>query len=78
MYFSSETCTAVEVMYSLTYVQQAMGDNWYADRAELTAYNALPAALTPDWWARQYMQEPNQPYSKNLTATPFSDVNTVG
>jgi hypothetical protein len=24
------------------------------------------------------MAEPNQPWSKNLTATPFSDVNTVG
>lgn len=65
-------------MYSLSYVHQALGENWYADLTERAAYNALPGALTPDWWARQYMAEPNQPWSKNLTKTPFSDVNTVG
>lgn len=29
-------------------------------------------------WGRVYMSQPNQPYSKNLSDTPFYDVNTVG
>ncbi len=65
-------------MYSLSYLYQALGENWYADYAERTAFNALPGAMSPDWWARQYMAEPNQPWTKNLSQTPFSDVNTVG
>lgn len=74
----SELCTTVETIYSLSYLFQALGDNDFADRSELAAFNALPAALTPDWWAHQYMTEPNQGYSEELTETPFWNVNTLG
>lgn len=74
----SETCTLVETMYSLSYLYQALGDNEFADRCERTAFNALPVQLTPDWWARQYVSEPNQPYSKDLSDKPFWNVNNWG
>lgn len=74
----SELCTAVEVMFSLSYNFRALGDSFYADGSELAAYNALPGAMTDDWWAHVYVSQPNSPYSKNLTWSPFFNVNEVG
>ena len=59
----SETCTTVETMQTLTYLYQVMGDASFSDRAELAAYNALPAALTPDAWAHNYISLPNEPWA---------------
>lgn len=77
-YYGAETCTAVEVMFSQSYNYRALGENFYADGAELAAYNALPGAMTGDWWAHVYMSQSNQPFSKNLSETPFYNTNTQG
>ena len=66
-------------MYSLSYLYQALGDNEYADRCELTAFNALPVMTTSNQWARQYVVLANQPVSYHLNgATPFFNVGQDG
>ena len=39
-----------------------------AERAEKLAYNALPATITPDMWAHQYLQQSNE-----MNAVPSAD-----
>jgi hypothetical protein len=39
---------AVEMMYSMAYLYRMDGLNHYADMAERPAFNALPAAISPD------------------------------
>ena len=75
-YYGAELCTAVETMYSMSYLYQAFGENYYADRAELAAFNVLPSMLTPDWWARQYMIEANQPWALNTSEMIYWNDNT--
>ncbi|KAK7701954.1 hypothetical protein SLS57_011557 [Botryosphaeria dothidea] len=77
-YYGSETCTLVETMYSLSYLYQALGDNNYADLSERIAFNALPAQMSPNWWARQYVGQPNQGFSKELDQNPFFNVGGSG
>lgn len=56
----TELCTVVEYMYSLEVLLAALGDPAFGDRLERIAYNALPASLSPDMWARQYDDQVNQ------------------
>lgn len=56
----TETCTVVELMFSLETLLAATGDTTLADRLEVVAFNALPGSMTKDMWARQYDQQPNQ------------------
>jgi hypothetical protein len=55
----TELCTVVEAMYSFETMFSIHGDAIFAERAERLAYNALPAELTEDMWAHQYLQQPN-------------------
>ena len=57
----TETCAVVEAMYSLeTLIGIGEYDPQLADILEKLAFNALPAAFTPDWSAHQYDQQANQ------------------
>jgi hypothetical protein len=56
----TELCAVVEYLYSLEHLVSATGDPAFADRLERIAFNALPAAFSPDLWAHQYDQQANQ------------------
>ena len=59
-------------MYSLSYLYQVLGDKVFADRCELAAFNVLPAMLTSDQWAHQYLTLANQPFSEKIQGpTPW-------
>lgn len=56
----TELCTVVEAMFSHEMLFSIQGDPMFAERAEKLAYNALPATMTPDMWAHQYLQQTNE------------------
>jgi hypothetical protein len=67
----AELCATVELIASLSYLYRLLGENEFADRAELAAYNALPAGITADWWAHQYLTQTNQPWARELKDWPW-------
>ncbi|KAI0825775.1 hypothetical protein BC629DRAFT_1586645 [Irpex lacteus] len=69
----TELCLVVETMFSGSYLYQVIGDPKFADRVERITYNALPATLTGDMWARQYLQQQNQIAAQNMTPNPFPE-----
>ena len=56
----SELCSVVEYMFSLQTMAEAFGTGRYTDQIEKLAYNALPATITEDFMAHQYLQQANQ------------------
>jgi len=56
----TELCAVVEFMFSLEHLFSVFGDAAFADRLERVAFNALPAAISPDMWSHQYDQQVNQ------------------
>lgn len=56
----TELCAVVEQMYSYEHLFAYTGDNKWAERLELIAFNALPATISDDMWTHQYVQMSNQ------------------
>lgn len=62
----TELCTVVEAMYSYEVLFGIHGDPLFAERAEQLGYNALPATITSDMWAHQYLQQDNEMNAMHL------------
>jgi hypothetical protein len=75
---SSELCMAVKMIFSMSYLYRFLGDNSFADHAELALFNALPGGIATDWWSHQYVTQTNEPWSRNLTSSPFYNVVSYG
>lgn len=76
----TELCAVVEMMYSLEELLSVSGEPLFAERLEQIAYNALPAAFSPDMWSHQYDQQANQVIC-NVAERPWSngpDANIFG
>lgn len=56
----TELCTVVEAMFSYEVLFGIQGDVMFAERAEQLGFNALPATITSDMWAHQYLQQDNE------------------
>ena len=69
----TELCAVVEQMYSYEELFAHTGDNKWAERLEMLAFNALPATLSEDMWAHQYVQQVNQiACQKTMIMAPWS------
>ena len=60
----TELCTVVEAMFSYSTIFSILGDPVFADKVEQITFNALPATLTADMWAHQYLQQSNEVNAK--------------
>ena len=52
-------------MFSYETLFSIQGDPMFAERAEKLAYSALPATITSDMWAHQYLQQMNAIHSND-------------
>ncbi len=69
----TECCAVVEQMYSYEEIFKVTGDNKWAERLEMLAFNALPATLSEDMWVHQYVQQVNQiACQKTMIMAPWS------
>lgn len=72
----TELCSIVELMYSYELLYAYTGQDIWAERLEITAFNALPAAFSDDMWAHQYVQLSNQIECRRFLCNPiFGTVN---
>ena len=71
----TELCAVVEQMFSYEHLYAHTGDFKWAQRLEVLAFNALPAALSDDTWSHQYDQMSNQIACERFPGKPIFRTN---
>ncbi len=71
----TELCAVVEQMYSYELLYAYTGDRKWAERLEVLAFNALPATVSDDMWAHQYVQMSNQIACERFPGKPLFGTN---
>lgn len=71
----TELCAVVEQMYSYEQLFAFTGENRWAERLEVLAFNALPATVSEDMWSHQYDQMVNQIACQQLFPLPHFGTN---
>lgn len=71
----TELCAVAEQMYSCEHLFAFSGENKWAERLELLAFNALPATISDDMWTHQYDQMSNQIACIKFPAKPIFRTN---
>lgn len=72
----TELCSVVELMYSYELLYAYTGDKKWAERLEILAFNALPAAISDDMWSHQYVQMSNQIACQRFPGKPLFRTNS--
>ena len=71
----TELCAVVEQMYSYEHLFAITGDDKWAKRLEVIAFNALPATISDDMWTHQYDQMSNQIACQKFSGKPIFRTN---
>ena len=71
----TELCAVAEQMYAYEHLFAYTGDPKWAERLELLAFNALPATISDDMWAHQYLQMSNQIACERFPGKPVFRTN---
>ncbi|MBE5776838.1 MAG: hypothetical protein E7326_04970 [Clostridiales bacterium] len=71
----TELCSVVEQMYAYEHLYAVTGDKKWAERLEVLAFNALPAANSDDMWGHQYDQITNQISCERFYGRPIFGTN---
>ncbi len=73
----TELCSIVDMMFSFEVLYAYTGDQKWAERLEMLAFNGLPATISDDMWTHQYDQLSNQIACRRFPGKPIFRTNSA-